>query len=70
MTYKDSNGNEIKAGMVLVHEDGEEQVVFACGDDDLGFNASNPDFLKAHPEAPRQYYPLYQFDTTEWTIKE
>lgn len=69
MTYLDSKGYEIEAGMVLVHEDGEEQEVFACGDDDLGFNASNPDFLRAHPEATRQYYPLYQFNTREWKIK-
>lgn len=53
MKYFDSQEREIGAGMVLVHEEGEEQEVFACGDDDLGFSASNPDFLRVHPEAPR-----------------
>ncbi|MNW32234.1 hypothetical protein D3C74_91740 [compost metagenome] len=68
MIYNDKNNNEIKAGMKLKHDDGEVQEVLPCGEDDLGFNASNEAFLKAHPEAARQYYPLYQFNLKEWEI--
>ncbi len=42
MEYHDRNGNEIKAGMILVNDQGEEWVVCATtdratGEEDLGF---------------------------------
>lgn len=72
--YFDKNGLEIRAGMTLRHDDGEEKEVFECGDEfgngNLGFMASNPRFLKNHPDWPVEYYPLYQFNLAEWEIVE
>ena len=70
--YKDRHGNQIKAGMTLRHKDGETKKVYVCSSEgeDLGFNACNPEFLRRHPDWPEQYYPLYQFDLTEWEIVE
>lgn len=70
--YFDKNGAEIKAGMTLRHDDGEEKKVYECGDEfgssNLGFLASNPRFLELHPEWPTEYYPLHQFNLNEWEI--
>lgn len=68
MRYFDKNGNEIKSGMTIEHNDGEIQIVYACENDELGINASNEDYLKSHPSAEREYYPLYQFNMKEWSI--
>lgn len=67
MRYFDKNGKEIKAGMTLKHEDGSLELVYACGEDDLGFNASNLAWLKRTGQA-QEFYPLYQFSLTEWEI--
>lgn len=70
--YFDKNGIEVKAGMILRHDDGEENEVYECGDEfgssDLGFMASNPRFLEHHPDLPVEYYPLSQFNLAEWQI--
>lgn len=70
--YYDKNGIEIKAGMILRHNDGEENEVFECGDEfgseNLGFLATNPLFLKYHPDYHAEYYPLSQFNLDEWKI--
>jgi hypothetical protein len=70
--YYDKNGIEIKIGMILRHDNGEENEVFECGDEfsstDIGFLATNPRFLKYHPDWPLEYYPLSQFNLNEWQI--
>ena len=64
MEYHDINGNEIKAGMILVNDQGEEWVVCATtdratGEEDLGFSCNDD-----------EAYPLWQFNMKEWGIKE
>ena len=62
-TYKDKNGREIKAGMILRHDDGSTGVVCATtdsdGDEGLGFGCNS-----------WEAYPLHQFDMREWEIVE
>jgi hypothetical protein len=64
--YKDKNGNVIKVGMKLKHNDGDIDEVLSS-DDDLGFNATNPDFAKNH-DIPQLIYPLSEFNLKEWEI--
>lgn len=65
--YKDKNGEEIKAGMTLRFSDGSIEKVYETttmnGDADLGINASNEAYIKAHgiPEEFREYYSLDNF---------
>lgn len=70
--YFDKNGAEIFAGMTLRHDDGDVRKVYECGDEygsaNLGFLASNPRFLERHPDWPVEYYPLRQFNLSEWQI--
>lgn len=70
--YFDKNGEEIQAGMTLRNNKGEEKKVYECGDEfgtaNLGFMASNPQFLELHPDWPVEYYPLHQFNLGEWEI--
>ena len=70
--YFDKNDVEIKAGMTLLHDTGEEIVVHACsdvnGNQDLGFLATNPAFLERHPDWPTEYYSLSQVNLSEWQI--
>lgn len=68
--YKDKHGNIIKEFDTIRHDDGDSEVVYACGDNDLGVQATNPEFLKHHPEADIEYYPLSEFDLSEWEIVE
>lgn len=74
--YFDKNGEQIMNGMTIVHEDGEVELVYVCGDDneDLGVNASNEVWLENHygssKEFFREYYPLSQFNLKEWQIKK
>lgn len=74
MEYRDKNGDLIKAGMVIKHDDGEEELIYSCGDnnEDLGVNASNEKWLEREygdaKESFREFYPLYQFRLSEWTI--
>ena len=62
MKYYDKNGHEVKAGMVLVNDRGEQWVVcqtISClnGEPDLGFSCNL-----------YEAYPLWQFDMSEWEI--
>lgn len=70
--YFDKNGEEILAGMTLRNNRGEEKRVYECGNEfgsaNLGFMASNPRFLELHPDWPVEYYPLHQFNLSEWEI--
>lgn len=72
--YYDKFGKEIKAGMTLRHNCGDTEKVHECSDSsgiaDLGFQASNPWFVKLHPEWAIEYYPLSQFKLSEWEIVE
>lgn len=64
--YKDKNGNIIRVGMKLKHDDGDIDEVLSSGDD-IGFNATNPDFAKNH-DTPQLIYPLSEFNLKEWEI--
>jgi hypothetical protein len=57
--YYDKNGVEIKEGMTIRHNDGDEEKVHANSDGtDLGVSANK-----------YEIYPLYQFDLKrEWEI--
>lgn len=63
--YYDKNGNKIKAGDIIVHDNGDEELVHEYGDQ-LGIDATNPNCKFAEP----CFYPLSEFDLKEWTIKE
>ena len=67
MNYIDKNGNEIKAGMKILMDDGSVEEVFDTmdqdGNPDLGINASNEDYLKYH-DTEREYYSLSNFPAT------
>jgi hypothetical protein len=67
MRYVDKHGTVIVAGMTLKHDDGERAKVYETDDDDLGFNASNEDWV-GFTESGRQLYPLYQFNLTDWEV--
>lgn len=61
--YFDKNGNEIRVGMILVHDQGEEwevceTVSSETEQPDLGLSCSGC-----------EAYPLWQFDMHEWEIK-
>lgn len=66
MQYFDKNGKEIKAGMKILMEDGKVELVYdtedAYGNPNLGINASNEDFLRAHPNWAREFYSLSMFN--------
>ena len=66
--YEDKYGEIIREGDVIRHDDGDVETIYACGDNDLGISATNPDYLKAHPEAELEFYPLSEFDLSEWEI--
>lgn len=74
MNYTDKNGNEIKAGMKILMDDGSIEEVFATmdqdGNPDLGINASNEDFMRRHkiPEELREYYSLNNFSIDRMEI--
>ena len=64
--YFDKHGHEIKEGMLIRIGDDPPERVYACctqeGDEDLGVNASNEEYLKFHPDTEREYYPLNNFN--------
>ncbi len=72
MKYFDKHGTEIEAGMTIRHDSGDTEKVYAtvnsCGDDDLGVMATNPVWLERHPDWDIEYYPLNQFNMSEWEI--
>jgi hypothetical protein len=65
--YVDKHGNEIKPGVKLLHDEGDIETVFETEDGDLGFNASNEDYVGFN-ELRRELYPLHQFDLNEWEV--
>ncbi len=74
MDYTDRNGNTVKAGMLLRFEDGSIERVYetagSSGETDLGINASNESYLRAHPEAQREYYSLSNFKSSTFEITD
>ena len=64
--YYDRNGNEIKAGMRVIFEDGRVEQVYATSDaqgrQDLGISATNEAFLKKHPDWEQEFYSLSTVD--------
>lgn len=64
--YFDKNGKEINVGDTIKHIDGDVEKIYACGDGDLGVNATKED----HPsfDGIGQCYPLSEFDLSEWEI--
>lgn len=65
--YYDKNNIQIFPDMILEHEDGEQQKIYLSIDNDLGFNASNEEYIDFN-EMKRELYPLYQFNLKEWKI--
>ncbi len=69
--YYDKNNKLIEKGMILRHDDGDEELVYECineyGDIGLGFNASNENWV-GFDECNREIYPLHQFNLSEWEI--
>lgn len=63
--YIDKNNREIKAGDMISIERSKPTKVYAIqtdvGTQGLGISASNPKYLKAHPEQDEQFYPLTEF---------
>lgn len=68
--YFDKNGIKIIEGMILIHEDGDKELVYKSDDGDLGFNASNENNIDVINSFKREIYPLYQFNLKEWRISE
>lgn len=70
--FLDKHGHEIKAGMTIQHDNGETEKIYAVtgayGDESLGVIATNPEYLKHHPEHNIEYYDLTNFDLSEWEI--
>lgn len=69
--YADKHGEEIKAGYMIRIGDDDPELVYSCINefgDDLGINASNEAYLKAHPDAVREYYSLTNFSSEDIEI--
>ena len=73
--YYDRNGAEVTIGSKLyfILDDCVEEV-YAINDGygeydvELGINASNPDYLRNHPDAEQEFYPLWQFDHHDYEL--
>lgn len=59
-TYFDKNGKVINVGDFIQYDNENEiHKIYACGDHELGINASNIAYLRNHPYASHQeFYPL------------
>ena len=69
--YVDKHGEEIEAGYMIRIGDDDPELVYSCINDigdDLGINASNESYLKAHPESVREYYSLKNFSCNDIEI--
>lgn len=70
--YFDKHGEEIKAGMKIRIGDDDPEEVFASswpnGDEDLGVNATNPEWAKRCPDLVQELYPLSQFSRADIEI--
>lgn len=64
--YKDCDGELIQPGHVLLCPDGNRRKVYRCtdcnGNEDLGILATNPNFLKNHPDYDLEFYSLHSLD--------
>lgn len=74
MRYFDKHGKEIKAGMKIRIGNDPPEEVFPCsgqrGEEDLGVNATNPEWAKRHPDCGPEFYPLHQFSRADIEIVE
>ena len=72
MEFRDKNGTLIEAGAFIRHDNGDIEEVFstttASGDESLGIMATNPAYLKNHPDCEIEYYDLSNFNLKEWEI--
>ena len=70
--YFDKHGNQIHAGCTLKSPAGTFHTVeltqYQNGQQDLGILATNPDYLKNHPNAELEYYSLRSLDLSEWEV--
>lgn len=69
--YVDMHGEKIRPGYMIKIGDDEPEMIYACCNDfgeDLGINASNEAYLKAHLDAAREYYSLSNFDCRDIEI--
>lgn len=66
--YYDMNRDRIYVGDMISIAGDKPEIVFECGINDLGINASNESYLKTHPEAGREYYSLSNFDMMDILI--
>ena len=70
--YKDKHGTIIQAGMTIRHDSGDVEEVYETmtdsGERSLGIMATNPDYLKRHPDCEIEYYDLHNFNLKEWEI--
>jgi len=69
--YYDMSGRPIKVGDTLIHGvTGEVETVYAGTDGEIGFNATNPEFISnLIGYAVGEIYPLHNFRMKEWKIK-
>lgn len=72
--YFDKHGKEILAGMKVSIAGEPPEEVFHCtsqdGDEHLGIQATNPDYLRFHPDTPMEYYPLSNFNRADIEVVE
>lgn len=68
MIYQDKRGKVIQAGDTIKHDNGDVEMVYDCGDNNLGINASNKSSSAYY--GLEECYPLSEFDLNEWKIIE
>lgn len=73
--YEDKNGRIVLPGDTLRFSDGSIEVVYLANGSnspkpeyDLGINASNEEFLAAHPNYARELYLLSNFRRSEFEV--
>lgn len=66
--YLDCDGEVIKPGDIILWQDGSIDKVYKCGDRQLGVCATNPAYLKRHPDTEITYYPLDNFARSEYQL--
>lgn len=65
--YYDKYNNLIKEGMLLKHDNGEIDLVVKSIDGNLGFNATNKNWI-GYNYYPEEIYPLSNFNLMEFEI--
>ena len=65
--YYDKNGVEITAGNLIRYNDGSVRTVYLTDKDELGTDATNPEWIESGRAAPCEYgiYPLTLSETEE-----